>query len=644
MKKRYDRDLFFVGLVVLASLKAILTRYLALGSAAVFPAVLLEIALIIVFLGAIDLVPPKRRASVDLFAYSLLSLIMLANVLYASYFDQIVDPSSLVVVSQLAAVREAVGDLLKIGHLLFLIDLPFLALWAFNLSAPGRNLPGRSQGVMVAVGLGVAFAIFQVVGISAIPSDVDSVSVARSRGFGAFQIASLVRGFGRAETADATGQGGSSGAKLQARIELVRQAANGPRIEGVEHGQYAGKNVILIQVEALQAPAFGASYRGQEITPNMNRMAEDSWMFVNAYSQTGAGNTSDAEFIVNTSLMPPPGKAASVVYADKEFPGLPRLLHENGYRTVTMHANDAEFWDRRNLYSALGFDKYYDKKDLGSADPLWKGSSDEMFFEQAEDAFDGELQGDKPVYAQFVTLSSHQPFRYVPDNREPLKIPKEMRGTRAADWLASLSYADLAVGQFLDWLKMTGIYDDSIVILYGDHVAMKDVRLTGTDKEIMEEILGREYSAADLQWIPLLVHLPGQSTPEVVTSPAGQVDIMPTVADLLGVELTKTPHLGRSLFVDSNPLVLMRSYYPGGSFINAETLFMPQLSFDDGSAIRLADRSPAEPSEVDRKDFERARKLSALSEEWADSLPKRNATQLHETGYIPIPIQQPEGE
>jgi len=646
--ERYDRDWFFVAIVVLSVCKAALTRYLALGSVQAIPGLLLEVFLIIVFLGLIDLIPANRKAGVDLLAYSLLSLIMLANVLYTSYFDALVDPTTLQAVGQIPSLLGVVLDLLSPVHLLYVIDIPILALWARNLTVPGRLHPGRSKGVMAAVATCMVFAGVQVAVVAAIPAETDGAAVAKARGFGAYQVASVFRlaGVAGAMPAGDRGSGlyGTDAEQMQQRIERIRRAEDGTRMEGVEFGQYAGKNVIMIQVEAYQAVAFGATLRGQEITPNMNRMAADSWLFSNAYSQTGAGNTADAEFTVNTSLLPPMGKAAPVVYADKQLSSLPRVLKAEGYRSITFHANDADYWNRKNLYPALGFDEYYDAKKLGTGDKIWRGSSDERFFDKATEALVGELDTGKPVYAQFVTLSSHAPFTQIPRNRRPLKIPAEYKGSYAADWLSAMSYTDMAVGQFLDYLKMTGLYDESIVILYGDHVAMKDVKLSGADKEIIRGILGKDYAETDLQWVPLMIHLPGQTDPEVVTSTAGHVDIMPTVADLLGVDLSDTPHIGRSLFVDSNPLVITRSYYPGGSFFNNDVLFMPQLSFEDGTALSINDGVKVKPTKTEQADYERARQLSALCAEWVESLPERSGARKRAMGYIPVPSQRPRGD
>jgi phosphoglycerol transferase MdoB-like AlkP superfamily enzyme len=488
--------------------------------------------------------------------------------------------------------------------------------------------------------------VFQVAAVAALPESVDSVAVARARGVGAYQVASIARAAARTVAGDdaayAGGGSSSAGAVMQKRIDELRQGSSGARVAGVQAAAYPNANVILIQVEAYQALAYNAKIAEQEVTPNMNRLAEDCWVFTNAFSQTGAGNTADAEFIVQSGLLPPVNRAASVAYADKRIPGLPRLLSKAGYRSVTMHANEATFWNRKELYPALGFDDYYDAEQYGSYDKMYRGASDEVFVSRSMDFIADELQWGKPLYATLVTMSSHAPYRGVPEDRRPLYLPEELKGSRAGDWLGALSYTDLAVGELIAWMKESGLWDDSIVILYGDHVALKDLELKGKDKTLVEGILGRPYSEVDRQRVPLMIHLPGQTEGGTIDTTVGQVDIMPTVADLVGVSLDDVPHLGRSVFIDADPLVMTRSYFPAGSFINGNVAFMPQLSFEDGVALDIHDGQYMAASAVERADYKRTRELSELSEKWVRSLPVRPDAGDIRDAYIPVASQRSE--
>lgn len=622
-------DTLLVTLILLAVAKAVLTRWLALGPGELLAGVALEATAAIAFLGLVDVIPSRRRPMVTVLAYVGLVAVMYLNLLYILAFDQVVDPSTLQAAGQVGAVRDVIVGLLRPIHLLYVIDIPMLILWASDVASFEFPRPARSKLVGVLAALALVATGLQVGGVHRIPAAMDSIAVARAKGLGAYQLSSIIARDQEALAAVAPvsvepSEAVAAGAAVQEKIDEIRGVETNGHVDSVESGDYPNAHVFVIQVEALQAMAYGAYFDSQEITPNLNRMVEDSWVCTNAFSQSGVGNTSDSEFAANTSLLQPVGKAAVLEYTDHEIPSLPRLLGDSGYRTFTMHGNDVEFWNRKELYASLGFQTYYDRERIGSGDQMYRGASDERFFAEAQEIITEELGRQKPLYVNLVTMSSHAPFTHVPYGRRPLQVPEQLHGTLAADWIGSISYADMALGQFLDWMRETGLYDESIVIVYGDHQAIKELDLTGADKQIVEGLLGRTYSIVDRQKVPLVIHLPGQTDGGAVDSATGIVDIAPTVADLLGVDMSQTPHLGRSVFATpADSLVITRGHFPAGTVINEHVAFMPQLGFNDGTAMRLADGGEVKPGAVEQRDFERARELSQISEQWIRSLPVR---------------------
>lgn len=120
-------------------------------------------------------------------------------------------------------------------------------------------------------------------------------------------------------------------------------------------------NLLVVQLESVQNFTLNLSVNGKQVTPVMNKLVKESLYFSRVFQQIGAGNTSDAEFIVNTSLYPRGAKATSEICGNKEFPSLARLLQRKGYTAHTFHVNDVSFWDRNLMYPALGFNSYYDQ-------------------------------------------------------------------------------------------------------------------------------------------------------------------------------------------------------------------------------------------------------------------------------------------
>ena len=416
----------------------------------------------------------------------------------------------------------------------------------------------------------------------------------------------------------------TAGGKTQAKIERIRGALEGSRIATFPVGTYRKKNLIIVQVESLNTFVLQKKYEGQEITPNLNKLIGESWYFPNMYSETGVGNTADAEFVVNTSLYAPRVQAAPVQYATRTIPGLPRLLSAMGYDTWTIHPNAIAYWNRNQLYPAIGWSRFYEKSYFNGVDPMGQfGSSDEELVKRTLELVNAGQASHTPFYAQMVTLSAHGPFDGIPESRRPVKTPADLSDSELmGKYISAQSYGDLAVGKFIDGLKASGAWDNSIVIVYGDHSGMMSNNLKGEDAMGARKLLGRSYGPADRQRVSLIIHLPGQTDGVTRQDVVGQVDIMPTVADLLGMDLSQVPHMGRSVFVDSNSLVPLRAYLPGGTFVNDRVVFMPGLDFSDGTAARVSNDAETKPTDREKIDFERTQELTDISNEWVMSLPQ----------------------
>ncbi len=625
--RRTRFDLFFVVLVVLAVAKATFARTLALNTNWFSVGFALEVAAIVLLLALADVLSPRRSYTILIAVFTLVSLVMLANVIYVSVFGQIVDPSMLAIAGQTAEVTDSVTSILRPGYLLFVLDVPLLIVAAVLLRRSSPEPVARSPKIGLALLAAALVFAAQIVWVRTLPAGADGLAVARKRGLAAYQVSTLIPHANTTTamaTSNSAGRGGATltpGQRVQQQVEGIRQADSGVRITSIPSGAYAGKNVIVVQFEALNGIVIGKKYNGQSITPNIDKLIKSSWYFPNTYSQSSSGNTADSEFISNTSLYAPANKPACTTYSVHEIPALPRLLKQSGYTTLTFHTNSAGMWNRKEMYAALGFSRYYDRPFFKNEDIMWRSSDEVLFKRGASELRSKAASG--PVYAQFVTITSHSPFKYPWANRRVISATPADSQATAGRYVQSISYTDMAVGEFVADLKDKGLYDDSIFILYGDHTAMSKETLKDADKRILKEIIGRPYNDSDLQRVGMIVHLPGQTEPEKSSSTLGLVDIMPTIADLVGLDLSATPHMGKNAFVDSKALVPTRAFLPAGSFVNDSVVFEPEISFEDGRAFAISDGSKVKPSEQERSDFNRSAELSALSDAWLNSLPRR---------------------
>ena len=339
-------------------------------------------------------------------------------------------------------------------------------------------------------------------------------------------------------------------------------------------GVAKGKNLIVVQMESMQNMVIGRDYNGQAITPELNGIISSpgTMYFDNFYSQIGSGNTSDAEFAANNSIMGSMESYTYQLYQNNYFKGLPWILKEAGYGTYVMHGYKKMFWNRENMYPALGFDKFfgddYFKSDniegIGGGNIV--GISDHAFFEQATDCMAGLPQ---PFYSMLITLSSHNPFR-LPDSLKEIDIKPEDDNLFGA-YVNSVHYADKCIGEFMELLKEKGLYDNSVVVFYGDHFAM-----VKGDKAVDDSVsnwLGTDYRYDTMMNVPLIIHIPGLETNATYENSGGQLDIMPTLAYLLGIEKLDTIYLGQNLFTGADSTVAVQVHMLKGSYIKGDQVF-----------------------------------------------------------------------
>ncbi|GAF06458.1 LTA synthase family protein [Paenibacillus pini] len=344
-------------------------------------------------------------------------------------------------------------------------------------------------------------------------------------------------------------------------------------------GKYKGSNVIVIQTEALMNFMIGQRIGGQEVTPNFNVLMKDSLYYSNYYHQTGQGRTSDADFSSQTSLHPLPTGSVFVRYPDHQFDSLPSILKKNGYTSNAFHAYEPSFWNRTLMYQALGYDRFYSKNDFTLDEPLGWSLGDKSFFQQSLNKMK-DLQ--EPFYSFLITLTSHHPY-VIPKNIQELDTG-EFKGTIFGDYLQSVHYVDAAFGELVAQMKQEGLWDRTILYIYGDH----DNSLS--DKAAYEKFLGKSLSELDMakimNQVPLLIHLPDRSQASVnMTEPAGQLDMAPSIMHLLGISTQSYHMMGNDLFDGSKRFVALRS----GAFTDGKLYFIPSPNgnFDDGSCYDL---------------------------------------------------------
>ncbi|HHQ4318483.1 LTA synthase family protein [Clostridium perfringens] len=307
-------------------------------------------------------------------------------------------------------------------------------------------------------------------------------------------------------------------------------------------GMFKGKNLIVIQVESLEDFVINKKVDGQEITPNINKLLNNSIYLPNIFEQVNEGTSSDSDLMVNTSMLPLRQGSTFFRNPATTYNSLPNILEKDGYSTIAIHSDKGSFWNYAQGLNGIGFDKFVDYYSFDRDENIGLGLSDGSYFRQIEPMIK-ELK--QPFYAFTVTLTSHGPFDLPKEYRE-LKLSPELDENVLGGYFQSIHYTDAKIGMFIESLKKDGLLDNTVIAIEGDH--------TGPHKYYNSKI--ESLSNPESWWldngnhtVPLIIYNPSIKTPVKDDVYGGQIDIMPTLLYLLGVDnnVYQNTALGRNL-------------------------------------------------------------------------------------------------
>ncbi|MFT8670266.1 MAG: LTA synthase family protein [Liquorilactobacillus hordei] len=314
-------------------------------------------------------------------------------------------------------------------------------------------------------------------------------------------------------------------------------------------GKAKGKNVFIFHLESFQQFLINYKVDGKEVTPNINKFYSDSntLSFDNFFNQVGQGKTSDAETMLENSLFGLPSGSVMTQYGTSNtFQALPAILDQKGYSTAAFHGDVGSFWNRDNTYKSWGYqyffdDDYYKQKTDYS---VGYGLKDKIFLKQATKYIQ---QLPQPFYAKLITVTNHYPYELDKQNQS---IAKTTTGDKTVDgYVQTAHYLDQAFGEFISYLKKSGLYNNSMIVVYGDHYG-----ISNNHKKAIAQLLGKKsvssYDLAMFQKVPFMIHLNGLKG-GVNHTYGGEIDVMPTLEDLLGIDSSNMIQLGNDLLSEN---------------------------------------------------------------------------------------------
>ena len=367
---------------------------------------------------------------------------------------------------------------------------------------------------------------------------------------------------------------------------------------------FKDKNVIVIHGESMMTNAINLKFNDLEVTPTLNKLSSEGMYFDNFYSQVSVGTSSDSELTYNTSLMPTKSGTAFVSYSDRYYISTEKKLNENGYYTFAMHANNADFWNRRTMYKSMGYDQFFSKTDykVTKDTTIGLGLSDKEFFKQSIPKIKKVSEENEKWYGLLVMLSNHTPFSDVEKYGEfPVNIKETitkedgtqeeveypyMEGTKLGNYFKSLHYADEALGEFIEGLDENGLLENTVIIIYGDHDARlprKDYnRLYNYDKETNstkspDNPEYKEYDSYQYELgrkVPFIIwtkDMKGTKLNIKNSNVMGMYDVHPTIGNMFG--FYNKYALGHDVFnIKENNIVV----FPNGNWLTNKIYYNSQ--------------------------------------------------------------------
>ncbi|WP_036217304.1 LTA synthase family protein [Lysinibacillus sphaericus] len=533
------------------------------------------------FLGFSFIFRGKRKYTSLVVVYMLMSILLYANIVYYRFFSDFITLPTLSQTQNFGDLGGSVLSLLKPYDILFFVDVFVMFYLRFSKRIQKDTTRFGYKKAMTVITCALAISILNLGLAEAnrpqlLTRGFDRNYIVKYLGMYNYTIYDSV------ETMKASSQRAlADSSDITEVINYTK--SNYAKPNANYFGKAKGMNVIYLHLESFQNFLIDYKLNGEEVTPFLNSLAKDqnTLYFDNFFHQTGQGKTSDAEFMLENSLFGLPQGSAYITKAQNTYQAAPSILKDYGYTSAVFHGNNGSFWNRNVIYKSFGFDKFYDASYYNtgtSGDMAEYGLLDKPFFEQSQSLLSSLPQ---PFYTKLITVGNHYPYKM---NQDLVTIDKANTGDASVDnYFQTARYADEAIEQVFQQLKESGLYDHSMIVLYGDHYGISD-----NHNAAMSQVIGKDitpYESANLQRVPLFIHVPGMEGGANHTY-GGQTDLLPTLLHLLGIDSQQFVQFGSDLLSEEHHEIVP---FRNGDFVSPKIYSINEKFYDNETGLPLDD-------------------------------------------------------
>lgn len=313
------------------------------------------------------------------------------------------------------------------------------------------------------------------------------------------------------------------------------------------------KNIIVIHLESFQQFLINFKVNDQEVTPFLNSLYsnKNTLSYSNFFHQVGQGKTSDAETMLETGLFGlPEGSFFPQLGPSNTFQAAPAILNQKqGYTSAVFHGNVGSFYSRNKVYPNFGYNYFFDQSSFNSSEnsDLGFGLKDKLMFAQSIKYLE-QLQ--QPFYVKYITLTNHYPFDLPIEDNDGF-VTTQTNNNVVNNYFLTAHYLDNALKEFFAYLKKSGLYKRSMIVLYGDHYGISNDKNPDLTPLLGYSESQPEFNNAKLQRVPFMIHMDGLKG-GIKDTYGGEIDILPTILHLVGID--------KELFAVRSRSIIKRTY------------------------------------------------------------------------------------
>lgn len=592
------------------------------GPYQIFLAVINPLPISLLFIGlALYIKRTKLFYGLAFGIYLLLFIWLISNSIYYREFTDFVTVNTMLASSKVSAgLGAAALELFRPWDVIYILDFPILAFFFFKKWIRMDNRPFNKRASFAVTSLSA-----MLFSANLFLAEIDRPELL-TRGFSNYYVVRALGlpaflGYSANQTYVANKERSkASEADLKPVEEYIQQHYAKPNPE--YFGMAKGRNVIYIHLESFQQ--FLIDYKLKvddkeyEVTPFLNSLyhSKETFAFSNVFNQVKAGKTSDAETMIETGLFGLNQGSFMVNYGGTNTQqAAPFILSKNGYNSsAVFHGNAGSFWNRNTAYKQWGYNYFFDASYFtkqNSSNSFQYGLNDKYMLKDSIKYLE-RLQ--QPFYTKFITVSNHYPYT-TSLSGDDLGFPlAKTQDETINGYFATANYLDSSIKAFFDYLKESGLYKNSIIVLYGDHYGISNSRnpalapLLGKNSETWSS-----YDNAMLQRVPYMVVIPGMDKGGIIDTYGGEIDMLPTLEHLLGIESNKFLQVGQDMLSpDHDQIVAFRS---ANYFVTPE-----YTSYSGRTYYTKTGEEITNPDEKTKEELDKIREAANLQLKISDSI------------------------